>query len=554
MKLHALSLAFLASLNTATTSAFVPLPLSPALILQDHHLSNCNVLQSRPWTTQVSMSTPSPSSGGRRKKSVQDRTQEETLSLIQDVLQAVFEAGPRAGPARTLQAYRAITTTIQDFSPFSQKSEPFSTPVALRKLFERLGATYIKLGQFVASSPTLFPKDYVTEFQKCLDQTEPLEWSVIKRVIESEIGPMSRTYSYIDSKPLASASIAQVHRAKLRTGEDVVIKVQKPRIDESLKADLSFIYVASRILEFLQPDLERTSLSAIAGDIRSSMLQELDFLQEATNVEEFREFLVVNGLTKVATAPRIYREFTTKKILTMEYLDGVSLLDAEAITKITTNDPETTIITALNVWTQSVQTKSFHADVHAGNLLVLRDGRVGFIDFGIVGRVSEKTFEAVNELSGALALGDYTGMAQALCNMGATDEEVNIAKFGKDIEKVMQNLMTVQPNLTVAAMADGSVAGSISVDEQEVTGILLEIVQVTEDNGLKLPREFGLLVKQALYFDRYLKILAPGLDVMADTRVGGIGVMESANEDYRAIGGARANGDAGSEAEVVIDV
>ena len=500
------------------------------------------------------MSTPSPSSGGRRKKSVQDRTQEETLSLIQDVLQAVFEAGPRAGPARTLQAYRAITTTIQDFSPFSQKSEPFSTPVALRKLFERLGATYIKLGQFVASSPTLFPKDYVTEFQKCLDQTEPLEWSVIKRVIESEIGPMSRTYSYIDSKPLASASIAQVHRAKLRTGEDVVIKVQKPRIDESLKADLSFIYVASRILEFLQPDLERTSLSAIAGDIRSSMLQELDFLQEATNVEEFREFLVVNGLTKVATAPRIYREFTTKKILTMEYLDGVSLLDAEAITKITTNDPETTIITALNVWTQSVQTKSFHADVHAGNLLVLRDGRVGFIDFGIVGRVSEKTFEAVNELSGALALGDYTGMAQALCNMGATDEEVNIAKFGKDIEKVMQNLMTVQPNLTVAAMADGSVAGSISVDEQEVTGILLEIVQVTEDNGLKLPREFGLLVKQALYFDRYLKILAPGLDVMADTRVGGIGVMESANEDYRAIGGARANGDAGSEAEVVIDV
>jgi aarF domain-containing kinase len=158
----------------------------------------------------------------------------------------------------------------------------------------------------------------------------------------------------------------------------------KPRIDESLKADLSFIYITSRILEFLQPDWERTSLSAIAGDIQSSMLQELNFQQEANNVEQFREFLVTQQLTKVATAPRIYREFTTEKILTMEYLDGVSLLDKDAISKITTNDPESIIVTALNVWTRSVQTMPFfHAAVHAGNLLVLRDGRVGFIDFGI---------------------------------------------------------------------------------------------------------------------------------------------------------------------------
>ena len=477
------------------------------------------------------MSAPSSSTTGasRRKKSFQERTPQETFSLVQDVLTAVLEAGPRAGPARTLQAYRALTTTIQDFVPIFQSNvEPYSAPVALRKLFERLGATYIKLGQFVASSPTLFPKEYVTEFQKCLDQTEPLEWSVIQRVIENELGPISRTFAYVDPKPLASASIAQVHRATLRTGESVVVKVQKPRIDESLKADLSFIYVASRILEFLQPDWERTSLSAIAGDIRSSMLQELDFRQEANNVEQFREFLVNEQLTKVATAPRIYRDFTTEKILTMEYLDGVSLLDKDAISKITTNDPESIIVTALNVWTTSVQTMPFfHADVHAGNLLVLRDGRVGFIDFGIVGRVSPKTFQAVNELSIALALSDYPGMAQALCNMGATDVEVDIDKFGRDIENVMKNLMSVQPDVTIAAMADGGAAGIISMDEQEVTGILLDIVKVTDDNGLKLPREFGLLVKQSLYFDRYLKILAPGMDVMTDERLSGIAVKDN---------------------------
>jgi aarF domain-containing kinase len=146
--------------------------------------------------------------------------------------------------------------------------------------------------------------------QKCLDSTEPLEWNIIKGVIEKELGgkPISSVFKYIDEKPLASASIAQVHAATLKTGEDVVIKVQKPQIGAALKADLSFIYAASRVLEFIQPDFERTSLSAVAGDIRSSMLEELDFEKEATNLEEFRQFLAENDLRNVATAPRVYRK------------------------------------------------------------------------------------------------------------------------------------------------------------------------------------------------------------------------------------------------------
>jgi aarF domain-containing kinase len=457
------------------------------------------------------------------KKTIADRTQAETRALIEDIIKAAIDAGPRAGPARTIQAYRALSRTFQDFVPRSGKSsETFSLPVALRKIFERMGATYIKLGQFIASSPTLFPKEYVLEFQKCLDSTEALEWSIIKRVIEKELGnkPISSVFESINELPLASASIAQVHAAKLKTGEDVVIKVQKPSIDESLKADLSFIYVASRVLEFIQPDFERTSLSAIAGDIRNSMLEELDFLKESTNVEEFRIFLKENGLDKAATAPRVYKEFTTKKIMVMERLKGVSMLDADAISEITKTNPEATIITALNIWTQSVMSMPwFHADVHAGNLLLLEDGRVGFIDFGIVGRVSPKTFNAVNELSTALALGDYKKMAKALTNMGATDEELDIDQFAADIEKVMTNLSSVQTDVTVTAMNDGTIAGSLDFDETEVTQVLLDIVDVTENNGLKLPREFGLLVKQSLYFDRYLKILAPNLNVMDDDRL-----------------------------------
>jgi len=501
--------------------------------------ANINTIHRIPSTQLNMIASRTTSTTTKRKKSLSDRTQAEAMELVNDLAKAGFEVGS-AAPRRTFQAYIAFLSTIREFSPQPfRQPEPLNLPKIIRTLFERLGATYIKLGQFIASSPTLFPPEYVLEFQKCLDKTDPLDWSIVKQVIENEIGPISKTFSSIDKTPLASASISQVHKATLKsTGEEVVIKVQKPGIDVYLKADLNFIYIASRTLEFVQPDFERTSLSGIASDIKSSMLEELDFEKEARNIEEFRYFLSNNDYLGVATAPKVYREHSTKKVLTMELLDGVSLLDTDTIASITDNNPEKVIISALNVWTQSVMSMPwFHADVHAGNLLVLNDGRVGFIDFGIVGRVSDKTFSAVNELSAALAIGDYRAMAEALCNMGATDEEVNVDKFGQDLEGLLLKMTNVQPDII---LSDSS--ATIDFDENEITQLLLDMVDIAEDNGLKLPREFGLLVKQSLYFDRYLKILAPGLDVMSDARVG-----------LGSSGDGKINGNALEPAEIIIE-
>lgn len=503
----------------------------------------------------------------KAKKNITDRTPEETRELLSAILKAIIDAGPQAGPRRTFEAYRAVTRTIQDFLPIPSSSstkgstaEDFSVPKLLRKIFERMGATYVKLGQFIASSPTIFPKEYVLEFQKCLDSTEPVEWSIIKNVIEQELdGPISNYYSYVNPTPLASASIAQVHVATLKsTGEEVVIKVQKPGVAECLKADLGFILVTAKIIEYIQPDWERTSLGNIISDIKTSMLDELDFVKEARNTIEFRKFLQDNDLLQAATAPRVFSDYSTKRILTLERLNGVSMLDEDTIANVLGPDTEVDgselIIRALNIWSMSLTSMPFfHADVHAGNLLLLDDGRIGFIDFGIVGRISDKVFGAINELSVALSVNDFEQVAQALCNMGAADEDVDTEKFGKELQKVLEKMNNIQPDLMVDATNPASVTASIGVNENEISTLLLDLVDVTENNGLKLPREFGLIVKQSLYFDRYMKILAPNVDVMADDRlnIGGIS-REEQEQKEQVSSGRNVNGSPASE--VVIDV
>merc|ERR1712230_72308 len=179
-----------------------------------------------------------------------------------------------------------------------------------------------------------------------------------------------------------------------------------------------------------------------------------------------------------------------ERVLTMDYLDGVALTDLDALRKMYGQDfdAERTLLNALNTWSLGVLSCDFfHADVHAGNLLAMEDGRVAFLDFGIVGRVPPRIWTALRDAGASIAAEDYRGLAQALCDMGAADS-VDIDQFATD---------------------------------SEITEVLLKLVQLTERNGIKLPREFGLLVKQALYFDRYTKLLAPDLDLVRDDRVVG---------------------------------
>lgn len=384
------------------------------------------------------------------------------------------------------------------------------SPKLLRSVFEELGATYIKLGQFIASSPTFFPKEYVEEFQLCLDRTPPFPFSVVKKIIEEELGkPLDEVYSYVDPKPLASASIAQVHAAKLRSGEDVVIKVQKPGVENILLTDLNFLYVSARLIEYLAPKLSWTSLSGVVSEIQKTMMEECDFIKEANNLQIFSDFLKKTHNEDVVV-PKVYLQASRRRVLTMERFYGVSLTDLETIRKYC-DDPERTLITAMNTWFSSLtQCEFFHADVHAGNLMVLEDGRVGFIDFGIVGRIAPGTWEAVSDFISSIMIGNFDGMADAMIRIGITEGNVNVDTLSNDLRSVFNKLDMMVPDYSSAAFSN---------EEDDINGILMEMVRVGEDNGLHFPREFALLLKQFLYFDRYVHVLAPELDMFVDDRL-----------------------------------
>ena len=382
-------------------------------------------------------------------------------------------------------------------------------PVLIRETFEELGATYIKLGQFIASTPSLFPPNYVQEFQLCLDQTTPLPFTTIYPIIKKELNqPVHKVFSEIDPKPLASASIAQVHAAKLISGEDVVLKIQKPGVEDVLKTDLNFLYLGLKVLDYIIPGFSQLSLSEIISDIHQTMMDECDFIKEASHIKQFKRFLS-DTENDMVVAPVVYDHATSKRILTMERFYGVPLTDLNAIEQYV-EDPELTLVTAMNTWFSSLMMCDFfHADVHAGNLMVLQDGRIGFIDFGIVGRIPKSTWEGILSMIQGMGEMDYKRIAHAMVNIGMTSQEVNIDSLAYDLQNLSHLMSNFDPEQMLIT----------EINEKDLNQLLYDMASLGERHGIRFPKEFALLIKQFLYFDRYIRILSPEMQLFDDERL-----------------------------------
>ena len=446
----------------------------------------------------------------------------ELAGLLNTSLRSAQELGARRVIKRSVDAADAVISVARELA---QADGEVRYAAALRMVFERLGATYIKVGQFIASSPAFFDSELVHECGSLLDQTSPTPWPFIRATImrELNISSLYDVFESVDPRPLASASVAQVHAATLRSsGKDVVIKVCKPGIEDALTTDLAALKQAAQLLEIVQPELSRTtSLTGITEDIATSIADEADFLNEVENIKSFKRYLQTSEMDAVAKAPHVYEQLSTKQMIVMERFFGHLITDT---THFSPSDVENAISNTLNVWLGSLGAcEAIHVDVHPGNILLCNDGRVGWLDFGICARLKQSTVLAVPKLFEAIGERDSNTMARALVTIGATsDSNVDIDGFARELDKALEtvsNLVNEMEVRTAVVDEDTTFAQTgLSVDTTKLNQFVEDTVRISEQFGLRVPREFGLLLKQVLYFNRLTEELAPTISLF-DSRI-----------------------------------
>jgi ubiquinone biosynthesis protein len=368
----------------------------------------------------------------------------------------------------------------------------------LRRAAEQLGPTYIKLGQIISSGEGLFPAELVEEFKACRDQVPAESFSAVRRVIEEDLGrPLEDVFEHIDHTPIAAASIAQVHAARLRTGEDVVVKVQRPTIRKLVSADL-------RVMAWLAPFLVgRIPIAALANPpalvelFAETIGEELDFRLEAENMLDVAASFAELGQRGMIIA-RPHPELVTRRVLVMERLSGFGFDDLESM-QAAGIDTHEILRTGMIGFTEGCMVHGiFHGDLHGGNLFVTAEGRIALLDFGITARMTDLERNAFLRLMLTGAMGDIRGQIAAFRDLGALPPDT-------DISEVITDLGLDKQPIDPTAMSQDQLVGEIQ-----------RIIKALLGMGARLPKILMLYVKNLVFLDAAIANLAPDLDLISE--------------------------------------
>ncbi len=367
-------------------------------------------------------------------------------------------------------------------------------PERMRMSFEELGPTFVKLGQLLATRPDLVPEDYVTEFEKLHDRVQTLPFEVIEGVLKEEFGnSLYQKFESIDPEPLGSASIAQVHRARLSTGQKVVIKVQRPGIIETINDDLNVLYLLADLLKKYIPETRPYNPTGIVDEYFKTLELETNFVVEANNIRRFQENFANNEEIKI---PEVYFDYTTERVLVMEALPGIPLSQEGSLLQ-ENIDPNEVIRIGLKAYLKMVfEDGLFHGDLHAGNFFVLPNNKIGLIDFGVVGRLNGRTQASIANMLLALAKEDYERLAYEYVDLAPFTDKVNVDLFAKDLRELIApyfGLTLKNVNLGKILMKSSGIAARHHIQVPTDLMLFFKSIVAIEGMGRKIHKDFDFL-------------------------------------------------------------
>jgi ubiquinone biosynthesis protein len=360
-----------------------------------------------------------------------------------------------------------------------------------RMMLAELGPTFVKLGQVLSTRGDLLPADFIEELSVLQDRVPPFEMDEVRKQIASAFGrPLEELFAQFEPEPLAAASMAQVHRATLRDGTSVVVKVQRPGIAERMRADLSVLHAVARALEAVVEEVSVSSPTGIIEEFERAVHDELDFLNEAANIRAFARAHEGRPSVKI---PRVYDELSGRAVLTLEFLDAPKLSTAKLDES---GKQRLARIILEDAFKQIFEDGLFHGDPHPGNLLVFAEGPIlALIDFGLVGRVTRQMQETLVSLVLAVALRDSESVARQLYRLGTPDSRANLHAFKSDVDAILN---TYLPG---------------AIKDVNAKLLLRDLLNLAVKYRVKVPREYAILARASVAIEGVLRSLFPDMPI-----------------------------------------
>lgn len=370
------------------------------------------------------------------------------------------------------------------------------TPEELRTTLEDLGPTYVKIGQIMSSRVDLLPESYCKELEKLRQSVKPLDPEVARAVIEEETGKkIDEIYSEFRDKPLGSASIGQVHYAVLKDGTKVVTKVQRPLIADMMRKDYVLLKKLAGLVNSVSDneDGEGIDLVSVIEELEKVTDEELDFRVEANNTKFFKENCIDDE--EKITCPTVIDELTTERIFTMTFVDGYSIAKKDRLISDGYDPLEVGKVIAENYVHQVLDIGTFHADPHQGNIM-FTNGKPCWIDFGMIGHISDKDIDTIQGLIISLLAGDSEGMVKSIFSMGAASTKTNRDALTEDVTTFLSGY-----------------DGASGIDDIDMGVLFDEITELTSKHHITLPGQYTMLGRSLITIEGVIEQLCPELDL-----------------------------------------